>query len=769
MKRYTILYDCLFLLCLLQPNFGDTRHDPQTVVYRNAVIIGANTASQNRQQLRYAVSDAHAFARVFRNLGGIAAASCVVVEDPSIAELTAALRTLKNSAEKNNSTKGRTEVLFYYSGHADERGLLIGDDVYEYSALKRFLNSIAADVHIAIIDACASGSLTRQKGGTARPPFLFDASSQTEGHAYLTSAASDESAMESDQIKGSFFTHALVSGLRGGADFNGDGKVTLHEAYQYTFSETLKKTEKTIAGPQHPGYEIRLKGSGDLVMTDLRTAQAGLGLRQDVQGTVLVHDSVGTLVLEINKQQSKPVEIGLEAGVYEVVLVTKAQTMHATVALTSSSHVDLSLQNMKPLGEQEAAALRGTISPASDKSQQSQTPALVPLNLQITPSLQIGDAAQKTRTNCLVSLAVGQTDQLQGVAVSSALCIINEWIRGCSIAAAATVVSGGVNSGLLISGGFNTAGQAGALMQISGGFNRNTFAQKLFQVTGGFNTGSAATEVQISGGCNLADKTGTLMQLTAGFNYNTSANRLIQIAGGANVGCGTDAVQISGGFNAATAQTAGVQISGGANVVNGMLRGVQIAGGFNYASDMYGCQIGVVNCGKRAHGLQLGVVNIAETNDGVPIGVLSLVKSHPPVTQVWLDETGFFNIGIRSGSRFVYSYLGVAATIPTPTWYWGPQLGIGFRMPMETSFLGIDFMTKQVNQQSRWADRLSLVNTVRLISGYAITPHLSIWGGLTFTVFVHDHQTPFFKGPSWRYSLSSHTIVWPGFVAGMEF
>ena len=60
---------------------------------------------------------------------------------------------------------GRTEVVVYYSGHADEKGLLLGDDRYSYRTLRDRLDQIPADVRIAVLDACSSGAFTRIKSG----------------------------------------------------------------------------------------------------------------------------------------------------------------------------------------------------------------------------------------------------------------------------------------------------------------------------------------------------------------------------------------------------------------------------------------------------------------------------------------------------------------------------------------------------------------------------------------------------------------------------
>ena len=74
---------------------------------------------------------------------------------------------------------------------------------------------------------------------------------EVRGHAYLTSSSADEAAQESDRIGGSFFTHFLVTGLRGAADADSDKRVTLDEAYRFAFDETLARTEAIGGGPQH--------------------------------------------------------------------------------------------------------------------------------------------------------------------------------------------------------------------------------------------------------------------------------------------------------------------------------------------------------------------------------------------------------------------------------------------------------------------------------------------------------------------------------------
>jgi uncharacterized caspase-like protein len=269
---------------------------------RYGLVLGANFGGADRPRLQYAVSDAERFARVLVDLGGVLPGNQIVLREPKLRDLTDALdaltRRMTEVRRAPGAAGGRTEVLLYYSGHADEKGLLLGDDRYSYRTLRDRLDQIPADVRIAVLDACASGAFTRLKGGRTRPPFLVDASAEMRGHAFLTSSAANEAAQESDRIRASYFTHFLVSGFRGAADTSGDGRVTLSEAYQFAFHETLGRTLDTKGGAQHPSYDINLFGTGDIVMTDVRQTTATLLLPEELEGRVFIRtatDAAGNI------------------------------------------------------------------------------------------------------------------------------------------------------------------------------------------------------------------------------------------------------------------------------------------------------------------------------------------------------------------------------------------------------------------------------------------------------------------------------------------
>lgn len=308
---------------------------PQTVnaktLRRYLVAVGANSGGSDRVSLKYAVSDAERFADIMVRMGGIDAADRIVLRQPDRGAVETALSGLAARISENPS--GRSEVLFYYSGHADDTGLRVGSEHMSYNDLRSRIETIPAAVRITVLDACASGVITRLKGGERRQPFLVDVSSDTEGYAFLTSSSANEAAQESDVIGASFFTHYLVSGLRGAADVSGDGRISLIEAYKFAFDETLARTTETMAGAQHPSYHINLSGTGDVVMTDVRRTSAGLVLAKELHGRFYIRDKEEHLVAELYKPRGRGMTLGLEAGTYQIHLDQQPELFVARVEL----------------------------------------------------------------------------------------------------------------------------------------------------------------------------------------------------------------------------------------------------------------------------------------------------------------------------------------------------------------------------------------------------------------------------------------------------
>jgi hypothetical protein len=336
---------CLLALCLTVLSAPPARAEEG--LRRFALLVGANDGGPLRPPLRHAESDARSVSAVLAELGGVVARDTRLLLQPSIATLQAALAKLDAGARELAQAGVRSELVFYYSGHSDEFGLLLGKERLAYRDLRELLKRLGVDVRIAILDSCASGAFTREKGGRMRAPFMVDASSAVRGHAFLTSASEDEAAQESDTVGGSFFTHFLVSGLRGAADASGDGKVTLTEAYRYAFDETLTHTGSTRFGAQHPAYDIRLVGIGDLVLTDLRVTSSELVLAPELAGRLFVRDEVGRLFVELTKTLGKPRAIALPPGHYVVDLAGGQELSRASLDVGSDAKTLLTARDFR--------------------------------------------------------------------------------------------------------------------------------------------------------------------------------------------------------------------------------------------------------------------------------------------------------------------------------------------------------------------------------------------------------------------------------------
>jgi hypothetical protein len=236
-------------------------------VERFALVLGNDVGQPPDVPLRYAEADAARVAAVLQEVGGVRPENLVLLRGRDAETVRRALIAVNERVR----AAGRQSVLFvYYSGHADAGALHLGATSLELTELEQLVRGSAASFRLLVLDACRSGALTRVKGGTPIPGFEVSVERVAgEGAVFLTSSSASEDSQESDELKGSFFTHALLSGLLGAADENADGHVTLDEAYRHAYGATLRASSRTLAGIQHPTFQYDLRGQGDLVLATL--------------------------------------------------------------------------------------------------------------------------------------------------------------------------------------------------------------------------------------------------------------------------------------------------------------------------------------------------------------------------------------------------------------------------------------------------------------------------------------------------------------------
>jgi len=294
---------------------------PAQQLRRLALIAGNDQGGRDTRPLLYAAEDARKLHEILTRLGGIRAEDATLLINRRADELLAALADLEARSAEARRRGERTALLVYFSGHARDGALRLGDGAVPLEALKARLQVAPADVRLGIFDACRSGAMVRTKGVRKAPAFEIqsDAREDAQGLVILTSSASDEDSQESDLIAGSYFSHHLASGLRGDADRSGDGRVSLSEAYAYAYDRTVADTAESAAGAQHPTFSYDLAGNGDLVLTELSSRPEGLRFPASAPaGVYFLVDGRGRVVSEVWKEAGEERRIALSPGRYRV-------------------------------------------------------------------------------------------------------------------------------------------------------------------------------------------------------------------------------------------------------------------------------------------------------------------------------------------------------------------------------------------------------------------------------------------------------------------
>lgn len=278
-----VLVSCVGLIvALLSASSAQANQAPWVIAFGN------NVGLSDEVPLRYAERDALEVAAVLQRHGQVPASNAITLLG---ADLVAVKATFALTSERIRTSSPEGLVVVFYSGHADARGLHLGASILPFGELEALVSAIPARLRILIVDACRSGGVTRVKGIKRGEDFTIQSEDMltARGLAVITSSAAGEDSYESDRLRASFFSHHLVTGLRGAADANGDQQVSLDELYRYAHDQTLKSSGQTRE-LQHPTFRFDVRGRGAVILTRVG---------DDTQGAAIVLPRPGTyLVLE---------------------------------------------------------------------------------------------------------------------------------------------------------------------------------------------------------------------------------------------------------------------------------------------------------------------------------------------------------------------------------------------------------------------------------------------------------------------------------------
>jgi len=237
------------------------------------VAIGINDY-MNREipDLRYALNDAQGVAEYFLDYLSVPEDHIYVLFDEE-----ATLRNIKNilGTELKNKAKKEDTVIIYFAGHGAkeedpfnpdgdgfEKYLLPVDadpddqfaTAFPMRDIQIIFERIDSQQLIFLADTCFSGAA----GSGARTlafPYRSSISekyleriSSGKGKVILTASEANEVCRENEKFRHGIFTYYLLRGLKGDADYDNDGYITVDEISQYVKKEVSKNTKDR----QHP-------------------------------------------------------------------------------------------------------------------------------------------------------------------------------------------------------------------------------------------------------------------------------------------------------------------------------------------------------------------------------------------------------------------------------------------------------------------------------------------------------------------------------------
>ena len=235
-----------------------------------AVVIGINKY-KNLPNLKYAVNDAREFYRYLTEVNQVPKDHVWLLldEEATLDKIRRTLGTLLRRSAGRDDT-----VIIFLAGHGatetdpsspDGDGLekyilpINADPMDLYSSampmseVARIFQRISSERLVFIGDTCysgASGGRTILAGGARAnvSGAFLERLSQGKGRVILTASDANEVSVEKDELKHGVFTYYLLEGLRGKADLDGDGVITLDEIYRYV----SKKVPQATGQDQHP-------------------------------------------------------------------------------------------------------------------------------------------------------------------------------------------------------------------------------------------------------------------------------------------------------------------------------------------------------------------------------------------------------------------------------------------------------------------------------------------------------------------------------------
>jgi hypothetical protein len=251
-----------------------------------AVIVGVNDYedTDNYGQLSVCVKDAKAVYQQLIVSGFESGAIRLLADDiDDTQKLPYKVNILKTLTSVAKATEPDDVLVFYYSGHGDEdenQGYLVvrdghlpvlKDTAVPIARVKEIMESAHARGKVIVLDACHSGARIGAKGPKPMSAeFKRRVFEQAEGLAILASCTQGQLSYEWQAHERSVFTYYLLEALKGEADRDQKGFVTVQDANRHVV-DSVKFWAVQHNRVQTPTAEVKV--IGDIILCHYALAQ----------------------------------------------------------------------------------------------------------------------------------------------------------------------------------------------------------------------------------------------------------------------------------------------------------------------------------------------------------------------------------------------------------------------------------------------------------------------------------------------------------------
>ena len=288
----------------------------------HAVVVGINLyADPLIPDLRFARADAEAIYNVLTDpeLGRFHPDNVTLLLDEAASQ-----RRIRSAIGTQLPQRTRPEdtVCIFFAGHGAP---VIDPQAGSKDGLEKYLVPYDAEAHdlrasgipmahvedffgwidakqiLFFIDCCYSGDV----GGRTFPHPRFQPRSinltdeflrrlSGEGRVVITACSVNELSLEAPEIGHGIFSHYLLDGLRGAADVDGDGMVTLDELYPYVY-RNVEEHARRLGGRMQPSRSGQVKGLVYLTQYETEEQRRLHRIRQAAEEALAKGDRYGAL------------------------------------------------------------------------------------------------------------------------------------------------------------------------------------------------------------------------------------------------------------------------------------------------------------------------------------------------------------------------------------------------------------------------------------------------------------------------------------------